>query len=90
MQIWKLYPVDHAPVNWQFSRYRGEVIVRAETEDRARQISSNHFMSISAGGGFESPWECSVTVLCKALPGSGHRVHGQEEILSPRLPHSFR
>jgi hypothetical protein len=37
MKIWKLNPIYLNHRDWEASRYRGEVIVRAESEERARE-----------------------------------------------------
>ena len=36
MPIWTLEPLDVGNPNWEASTYKGKVIVRAETEKKAR------------------------------------------------------
>ncbi len=88
MAIYKLYPVDHAPMKWQSSRYRGEAIVRAENEEHARLLGTNEFYitrSPRPGKKKTSPWEDPHTVLCQPLNNAGYDEQGPEQVLSPLL-----
>lgn len=88
MAIYKLYPVDHAPMKWQSSRYRGEAIVRADSEEHARELGTNEFYitrSIHPGKKKTSPWEDPQTVLCQPLNNAGYDDKGPEQVLSPLL-----
>ena len=38
MIIWKLTSIDLNHRDWEASRFRGEIIVRAESEERARKF----------------------------------------------------
>ena len=38
MPIWKLTPINTNALQWQVSRYLGEVVIRAESELRAREL----------------------------------------------------
>ena len=88
MAIYKLYPVDHAPMKWQSSRYRGEAIVRAESEEQARQLGTSEFnipRSFRSEKKKSSPWEDPHTVLCQPLNNAGYDEQGPEQVLSPLL-----
>ncbi|MFK0573364.1 hypothetical protein [Endozoicomonas sp.] len=89
MAIYKLYPVDHTPMKWQSSLYRGEAIVRADNEEHARQLGTNEFTitrPIHRGKKKTSPWEDPQTVLCQPLSNAGYDDNGPKQVLSPRLP----
>ena len=60
MKLWQLTPYGFGEPRWRASRYRGEVIVRAETAQQARRLaSSQFFIAATATGSQEDvadPW----------------------------------
>jgi hypothetical protein len=38
MPVWKLTPRDLDAIQWQVSKFDGEVVIRAESEERAREL----------------------------------------------------
>jgi hypothetical protein len=38
MPIWKLTPIDSTAIQWQVSNFSGEVVIRANSEERAREL----------------------------------------------------
>jgi hypothetical protein len=44
MPIWKLLPSDVDSPDWEASTYRGEVIVRAESEMKALEIVTQAYV----------------------------------------------
>jgi len=87
MPIWKLTPIDPTNSNWTASTHRGEAIIRAATEEKARARAKSVF-SIAAerspsGSIPFPPWEYSDLVRCERLDGSEYPDDGPEEILVP-------
>lgn len=85
MQIWELIPKELDHPNWQRSPdVRCRVVIRASTENRARDIARLTFDK-----GHEKPlacpWTDPVTVAVKALEGTEYPLDGPEEILEPSM-----
>ena len=58
MTVWKLTPVDLLDSNWNASSHRGEVIVRARSEEAARALAADAFnvaTRFSPGAGIQAP-----------------------------------
>lgn len=87
MPIWKLTPTAPNAVQWQVSKFEGEVIIRAESDERARELvgyccwkSGQSGDANIAGPPWNNPNVVSVTQLDAAkYPGKGTA----EEVLSP-------
>ena len=45
MPVWKLKPIDLKHHYWKWSLYQGEVVVRAASEERAREIAFGVFLT---------------------------------------------
>ena len=85
--VWKLRPIDPASRHWRASCHNGEVIIRAATEDRAREIANDQFAKAHKRRIGESiifsPWNNTAEVACERVTG-GEFVDGVgEAILSP-------
>ncbi len=50
MRIWRLKALSLSSPRWKASTYRGDVIVRAESEANARRLAAKAF-GIGAGNG---------------------------------------
>jgi len=88
--IFKLIPLDPKNHNWWASIYRDEVIIRAESEDRARKIAYLAFGRMPERiPGFPvpcDPWERSTgTASCEPLKDANFDQEGEEAILSPAM-----
>ena len=88
MPIWELRPIDHDSADWRASKYKGRVVIRAPSEDRARDLAGSRFHDMSRripGGDTPlSPWRQPDLVACTRLNDSGYDESGPEEILDPK------
>lgn len=88
MPVWKLTPRDLNAVQWQVSRYDGEVVIRAESEERARELVGYCCWKSGQSGDANiagPPWNNPnvVTVAqCNEAEFKGRGGTG-EEVLSP-------
>ncbi len=90
MRIWRLKALSLSSPHWKASTYRGDVIVRAESEANARRLAAKAF-GIGAGTvlGREvaaNPWYRPWLVAAEVLEGSQFDPDGEEEILYRPLP----
>ena len=87
MPIWKLNPIDLSHRDWEASRYQREVIVRAESEERAQQIAAYAFgIATTVPLGEEvraSPWKQSTLVSITEVRDESYPRDGNEEIVGP-------
>ena len=87
MTIWKLNPIDLNHRDWEASTYRREVIVRAESEERARQIATNAFRIattvIPGEKIINNPWSQAALVSAIEVKDESYPETGKEEILGP-------
>ncbi len=85
--IWKLTPTDVPSDHWECSTYKGEVIVRAASEDAARTAADLAFHKAtpkSLGRDTPlSPWEQMNLVSCNRLDDSDYEGWGPAEVLFP-------
>ncbi len=88
MPIWELIPTDQKSDHWRASNYRGRVVVRAASEDKARDLATSKFHVASRrvpdGDTPLSPWRQSDLVACKRLNDSAYNETGPEEVLEPK------
>ena len=87
MRIWRLKALRLSSHHWEASTYRGDVIVRAESEANARRLPAKAF-GIGAGNGLgrevaANPWYRPWLVAAEVLEGSQYDPDGEEEILYP-------
>jgi len=88
MKIWKLSPIDLDFSGWCCSSYQGDAIVRAEGEEEARNIASQHFgifaEKISSSQETpRSPWNDSSVVKCIELDNSKYSKDSLAKLLEP-------
>ena len=86
MPTWRLVPKDPTDENWNASSWKEPVTVRAETEDRAREIADLEFMTATtpdkSNSTLLSPWIYSHLELvdCEKVNDDV----GDEAILEPK------
>ncbi len=88
MKIWKLSPIDLDFAGWCYSRHKGDAIVRAEDEKKAREIAAFDFSNFTKkiSGSQEtprSPWDNSTVVKCIELENSNYSTDGLPKLLEP-------
>ncbi|MEW6331238.1 MAG: hypothetical protein AB1560_07245 [Pseudomonadota bacterium] len=87
MPIWKLTPKDINSRDWEASIYRGVVIIRAESERRARQIASNTFgiaTEVKLGERIAiNPWGQSLHVSAATIFDNKYHDSGNEGVVGP-------
>ena len=87
MKIWELLPIDPANENWAASTRGGRVVIRAESEDRAREIASTKFRSAATKSGSAPvpypPWMHPDLVECRELTDGSFDAEGDEAVLKP-------
>lgn len=89
-RVWKLIPVDSTSRNWDASTYRGELIVRADSERRAREIATLT-LSIATSRKLgeplaTNPWNRIVgEVKCERILDAEFSEDGPEAILYPAI-----
>jgi hypothetical protein len=87
MPIFRLVPVEDGPGDWERSVYRGEAIIRAESEKDARAIAAASFAlakAIVPGARttFE-PWRNELSVRCERLTHEVYSDVGPRGLLQP-------
>jgi len=84
VRIWRLKALSLSSPRWKASTYRGDVIVRAESEANARCLAAKAF-GIGARNGvgreLANPWYRPWLVAAEVLEGSQFDPNGEEEIL---------
>lgn len=88
MAIWKLEPIDLNSPDWERSTYQGEVIVRAESETKARDIAACAYViaadvKFGARKNNDIPWNQPSLVSATTVQISDFQVIGREEIVGP-------
>ncbi len=86
MTIWKMVPGDPQNLQWQVSTYQGEVIIRAESEQRARDLLGYCFWRTGQSGSANMagpPWNRPNLVSASEYTGGEFPLQGEEEILAP-------
>lgn len=87
MKIWKLSPIDLNHRDWDRSEFRKEIIVRAESEDKARKFAKIKLniaaCKDTASKGQENPWTNPVLVSVVEVTDESYSNTGKEEILYP-------
>jgi hypothetical protein len=58
MRLWHLIPVDLQAAAWQATTYKGPVVVRAESEQQARELACVDFSaaSLPVATTVDPPW----------------------------------
>lgn len=87
MPVWKLNPINSSSRFWRASTHKGEAIIRAATERRARDIANSRFLKAHERRPGEdiifSPWGNTDEVACERATGGEFADDGEEAILSP-------
>lgn len=88
MPIWKLKPIDLKHHYWKASPYQGEVVVRATSEKRAREIAFGAFLTatqITTVGEKTpgDPWAEPTLVSAVEIKDQNYSDTGKEEIVGP-------
>ncbi len=87
MKIWKLSPLDLNFAGWGCRPYHGDLIVRAEDEEEARNIATQKFGAVVLKEpGQETPlnpWNDPIAVKCIGLDNSNYSTDGPAELLEP-------
>ncbi len=85
MRIRRLKALSLSSPHWEASTYRGDVIVRAETEADARRLATQAFGIATDKTPLQkvpaNPWSHSWLVAAEVLEGSQFDPDGEEEIL---------
>ena len=91
MRIWQLKALSLSSRHWEASTYRGDLIVRAESEANARRLATQSFWiatdKITLQQAPANPWSHSWLVAAEVLKGSQYDPDGEEEILYPLFVH---
>ena len=86
MAIWKMVPGELDNLQWQVSTYQGEVIIRAESEERARDVLGYCFWKTGQSGSANMagpPWNRPNLVTAIEYTEADFPEAGEEEILAP-------
>jgi len=94
MKIWKLTPIDPEHRDWEASAYTGEVIVRAESEERGREFVMGRFKrGVSTEAPKDkikvAPWRLPAVVSAVELKDESYPKAGKEEILDPEEARAY-
>ena len=94
--IWKLTPLNPESQIWLASTHKGEVIIRAATEDRARRIASGAFWigvkRVPGEDTIVNPWGRVIgEASCERAAKPEYPEDGPDEILDPaEYDHEWR
>ena len=87
MAIWRLEPIDLGNHNWRASSHKGDVIIRADGEQRARDLATFVFGQAAKKQGIQEtpvvPWDYEQHVSCTELEESHFDADGPDSILDP-------
>lgn len=88
MAIWKLEPTDLNSTDWEYSTYQGEVIVRAESEIKAREITARAYVVMAkvktgARKSNDIPWNQPSLVSATTIRDGNYQEIGREEVVGP-------
>jgi hypothetical protein len=87
MSIWELAPIHLNDENWQRGPWKGLVIIRAATENRARDIACCVFDTATerttGQSSLHCPWRDDNLARCRRIEGYSYPADGPEAILEP-------
>lgn len=87
MPIWRLLPVDLADPNWEASSHRGAALVRAPSEETAREAAQKALglkIGYPIGRGITAPpWKRSQLVRAELTHDDRYDPEGPTEVLEP-------
>lgn len=85
MDIWKLTVLDNDSHDWDLSTYKGDLIVRAETEHKARMQATKELgIAAKAKPGHptrNNPWSQKNVVGCERYSGFEFPKEGDPSVL---------
>jgi hypothetical protein len=86
--IYRLAPIDFGDPNWGASPYKGECIVRAQSEDAARALAEEASRAPAAEPSLgrlsrPTPWTNPALVRAQVLEDSPFPPDGEDEVLVP-------
>ena len=89
MPVWKLKPINLKHDYWKASLYQGEVVVRATSEERAREIAFGVFLTAiqKTMVGEETPgdpWAEPTLVSAIEIKDENYPNAGKEGIVGPK------
>jgi hypothetical protein len=95
MPVWKLIPIDLNHRYWKASLYQKEVVVRARSVKKAREIASLRFLTAKKKTilGEETPgdpWAEPTLVSAVEIKGENYPDTGEEEIVGPAEALEYR
>ncbi len=89
MRIWRLKALSLSSPHWKASTYKGDLIVRAETQANARRLATQAFWIKTDKTPLQevpaNPWAHSWLVAAEVVEGSQYDWRGKEEILYPQF-----
>ena len=87
MPIWELQPIDLENHNWGASSFKGRIVIRAPSEERARQIATLSFHVstpyLSVQDTAICPWEYPDLTNCHCAVRENYPEDGPDELLVP-------
>ena len=87
MAVWKLSAIDPESEHWRRSTVQQPVTIRAETENRARDIACRAFDIAAArsrhGGTLFCPWGFADMTACERLDDPAVPDEGPDAVLDP-------
>jgi hypothetical protein len=87
MALWRLVPVDLGDPSWLASSHRQSALVRAPTEEAAREAAERAFgvkTRFPPGRGVAvSPWKRPWLVAVELIHDDRHAAEGPTEVLEP-------
>ena len=78
--IYQLFPAVADAPEWQSSAFQGPVLVRAETEDHARDLASDRYWIASKAEGRTAPWSRVDLVQAAVLTQPRYPTDGRSMI----------
>jgi hypothetical protein len=79
MQIFRLSPASIDAPEWNASTYKGTVLVRAETEDDARQLACDRYWIATRTARLAPPWARADLVQAQVLAQPRHSRDGHDD-----------
>ncbi len=89
MPLWELVPLGPENGDWEASSYHGRVVVRASSEDAAREEAEKAFgvkTRFQPGTGVKAPpWKRPALVKAVIIEDARYEEEGPTEVLFPEL-----
>ena len=84
MRLWHLIPIDLQAAAWQATIYKGPVVVRAESEQQARELACKDFSAagLPIATTTDPPWTQAEVVRAEPIEDDArYPATGDPEIL---------